>query len=202
MFLANLPVYKKLTNQRSVTFAKYLAPLIPDGSSLLDFGCGNMYTARQLLLLRPNLSVTGLDIIRDQNLSDEILSDPRLHFQLSGEKKINSDDNSFDGALALATLHHTPDPEYFLSELKRVVKPGGFVILVEEMALNFFDKLYISTEDWLLNKMKEGVPVPLNFRYHRQYQDEFQKQGLKVAFQGSVRPFPTLMHHYVYKLIK
>lgn len=202
MFIANLPIYKKLTQQRSITFAQYLAPLIPDGAHLLDFGCGNMYTARQLLLLRPQLKITGLDIIRDQNLTDEILADKRLAFQLSGEKAIDSPDNSFDGALALATLHHTPNPEYFLSELKRVVKPGGFIILVEEMAINLLDKVYISVEDWLLNKMKEGVPVPLNFRYHRQYLAEFRKQGLEVAFQGSVRPFPTMMHHYVYKLTK
>jgi ubiquinone/menaquinone biosynthesis C-methylase UbiE len=202
MFLANLPIYKKLTRQRSITFAEYLAPLIPDGASVLDFGCGNMYTARQLLLHLPDLKITGLDIIRDQNLSDEILADKRLAFQLSGEKHIDSPDNTFDGAIALATLHHTPDPEYFLSELKRVVKKEGFIILVEEMAVNLFDKVYISVEDWLLNKMKEGVPVPLNFRYHKEYMEEFRKQGLSVAFKGSVRPFPTMMHHYVYKLVK
>ncbi|RZA15661.1 MAG: class I SAM-dependent methyltransferase, partial [Proteobacteria bacterium] len=97
-----------------------LAPLIPEGSHLLDFGCGNMYTAIQLLGIKPNLTITGLDIIRDQNLTDEILSDNRLRFQLSSTKEIPAADNSFDGAIALATLHHTPDPEYFLSELVRV----------------------------------------------------------------------------------
>jgi len=202
MFLADLPIYKKLTQQRSITFAQYLAPLVPDGTHLLDFGCGNMYTARQLLIHRPNVKITGLDIIRDQNLSDDVLSDKRLSFQLNDQYGINSPADTFDGAIALATLHHTPDPEYFLSELKRVVKPGGFIILVEEMAINLADKVYISVEDWLLNKMKEGVPVPLNFRYHKQYLQEFQKQGLSIEFQGSVRPFPTMMHHYVYKLVK
>jgi ubiquinone/menaquinone biosynthesis C-methylase UbiE len=202
MFIANLPVYKKLTRQRSITFAQYLAPQIPDGSHLLDFGCGNMYTAIQLLGHLHNLKVTGLDIIRDQNLTDEILSDKRLEFRKSSTKEIPAADNSFDGALALATLHHTPDPEFFLSELVRVVKKGGFVILVEEMAINFLDKLYISTEDFLLNKMKEGVPVPLNFRYHKHYLKEFERQGLSIEFQGSVRPFPTMMHHYVFKLKK
>src|SRR5690606_35223552 len=179
-----------------------LAPLIPDGSHLLDFGCGNMYTARQLLIHKPNLRITGLDIIRDQNLTDDILQDKRLEFKLSSTRQIDAPDDSFDGAIALATLHHTPDPEYFLSELIRVVKKGGFIILVEEMAINLLDKIYISVEDWLLNKMKEGVPVPLNFRYHSQYLKEFEKQGLEIEFQGEVRPFPTMMHHYVYKLRK
>jgi ubiquinone/menaquinone biosynthesis C-methylase UbiE len=202
MFLANLPIYKKLTRQRSITFAKYLADLIPDGEHVLDFGCGNMYTAIQLLKYRPNIRVTGIDVIRDQNLSDEILADKRLEFAMSSSKEIPYPDNTFDTAIALATLHHTPDPEYFLSELKRVVKEDGHVILVEEMAINLLDKVYISVEDWLLNKMKEGVPVPLNFRYHKQYLQEFRKQGLQIEYQGSVRPFPTMMHHYVYKLRK
>jgi len=202
MFLANLPIYKKLTRQRSITFAQYLAPLIPDGSHVLDFGCGNMFTVIQLLNHRPNIKVTGVDIIRDQNLSDDILQDKRLEFIISTTKALPFEENSFDIVIALATLHHTPDPEYFLTELKRVVKKGGAVILVEEMAINLLDKIYISVEDWLLNKMKEGVPVPLNFRYHSHYLKEFEKQGLEIEFQGEVRPFPTMMHHYVYKLRK
>ena len=202
MFLANLPIYKKLTRQRSITFAKYLADLIPDGSHVLDFGCGNMYTVIQLLNHRPNLKITGIDIIRDQNLSDEILADKRLEFNIGSTKELPYENDRFDVSLALAALHHTPDPEYFLSELKRVVKSGGHVILVEEMAINFLDKAYICVEDWLLNKMKEGVPVPLNFRYHKEYLQEFEKQGLKIVFQGEIRPFPTMMHHYVYKLRK
>ncbi len=202
MFLANLPIYKKLTRQRSITFAKYLAPLIPDGSRLLDFGCGNMFTAIQLLEHKPNLHITGVDIIRDQNLNEAFLSDPRLDFKQSSSEILPFENNSFDGVIALATLHHTPDPEYFLAELKRVVKVNGFVILVEEMAINFADKLYISAEDWLLNKMKEGVPVPLKFRYHKQYLRTFQAMNMGIEFAGSVRPFPTMMHHFVYKLMK
>jgi ubiquinone/menaquinone biosynthesis C-methylase UbiE len=202
MFLANLPVYKKLTRQRSITFATLLAKLIPDGSNILDFGCGNMFTAIELLNHRPNLKVTGLDVIRDQNLTDETLADKRLEFKITDTTEIPYPDNTFDGAIALATLHHTPNPEYYLSELKRVVKVGGFVILIEEMAINLLDKLYISTEDWLLNKMKEGVPVPLNFRYHSHYLKEFKKLGFEIEYEGSVRPFPTMMHHYVYKLKK
>ena len=202
MFLADLPIYKKLTHQRSQTFARYLAPIIPEGSHVLDFGCGNMMTALELLKLTPRLEVTGLDVIRDQNLTDETLSDPRIHFQITTTKELPFPDDHFDIALALATMHHTPDPEYYLSELKRVIKKDGAIIMVEEMALNPLDKMYISAQDWLLNKMKEGVPVPLNFRSHKHYLSEFKRQGLRIDFAGSVRAFPTFMHHYVYKLKK
>lgn len=202
MFIADLPLYKKLTRQRSITFAAYLAKLIPNNSHVMDFGCGNMFTAIELLKLNSTLKITGLDVIRDQNLTDEILADPRIDFKITNTKELPFADNSFDIVLALATMHHTPDPEYYLSELKRVIKPEGAVILVEEMYHNTLDRIYISAQDWILNKMKKGVPVPLNFRSNSDYLNTFAKQSLHIDFQGSIRPKPTMMHHYVYKLTK
>jgi len=202
MFIANLPLYKKLTRQRSLNFARYLAKLMPDGARVLDFGCGNMFTSKEILNLKPTLHITGLDVIKDQNLDEKFFEDKRLAFTLLETKALPFPDNHFDISFALAVLHHTEDPEYYLSELKRVTKPTGSIILIEEMYINFLDKIYISSQDWLLNKMKTGVPVPLNFRSHRHYLNEFKKQGLKILFEDGIRAFLTGMHVYVYQLRK
>lgn len=202
MFLANLPIYKKLTHKRSLKFAKYLADLIPENATVMDFGCGNMYTARELLNFSPSLQITGLDVVKDQNLNDTILKDKRLSFTLLNTKELPFADNTFDIVVALATMHHTVNPEYYLAELKRVIKPEGAIILIEEMYINFIDKIWISSQDWLLNKMKEGVPVPLNFRSHKHYLEEFKKQNLKIEFKDGIRSSVTYMHVYVYKLKK
>jgi ubiquinone/menaquinone biosynthesis C-methylase UbiE len=202
MFIANLPIYKKLTTKRSQKFAEYLAKLIPDNSSVLDFGCGNMYTAVELLKTLPNLKITGLDVVKDQNLDDKFLSDERLSFKLLTTKEIPFANNTFDVVVALATMHHTVDPEYYLGELKRIIKPTGCIILIEEMYLHLLDKAWISSQDWLLNKMKAGVPVPLNFRSHKHYLSEFKKQGLKIIHEDGIRSSVTYMHVYVYKLVK
>jgi SAM-dependent methyltransferase len=202
MFIANLSWYKKLSKDRSRSFASVLNKLIDNNLTVLDFGCGNMYTSLELLQLNPSLNITGIDVIRDQNLTDEALANPKISFKTTDEAGINFPDNTFDVAIALATMHHTPNPPFFLSELKRVVRPGGHIILIEEMYLNFLDKIYISGQDWLLNKLKEGVPVPLNFKSKTFYLKEFKEQQLEITFEGSVRPFPTMMHHYVFKLKK
>lgn len=202
MFIANLPIYKKLTRQRSLNFAQYLSNLIPDNSKVLDFGCGNMFTSKEILNIKPTLHITGIDVIKDQNLDDEFFKDERLSFKLLTTKEIPFEDNSFDISFALAVLHHTEDPEYYLSELKRVTKPTGSIILIEEMYINVFDKFYISSQDWLLNKLKTGVPVPLNFRSHKHYLNEFKKQGLAIQFEDGIRAFLTRMHVYVYQLKK
>jgi ubiquinone/menaquinone biosynthesis C-methylase UbiE len=202
MFIADSGLYKKLSKKRSSTFAKVLSTLIPVGAKVLDFGCGNMYTAAQLLELRPDLTITGLDVVRDQNLTDEVLTDKRISFKVATKNSIEFEDETFDSVVALATMHHTTSPEFFLSELKRVTKKDGFVIIIEEMYHNVFDKIYISAQDWILNKMKKGIPVPLNFRSNSFYLKEFEKQGLKIESQSSAKPFPTFMHHYVFKLSK
>jgi ubiquinone/menaquinone biosynthesis C-methylase UbiE len=202
MFIANLPIYKKLTRQRSINFAKYLSKLIPESSNVLDFGCGNMFTSKEILQIRPTLNITGIDVIKDQNLDEDFFKDKRLNFALLTTKELPFPDNSFDVSFALAVLHHTDDPEYYLSELKRVTKPSGHIILIEEMYINQLDKLYISSQDWLLNKLKTGVPVPLNFRSHKHYLQEFERQGLKIEFEDGIRAFLTGMHVYVYQLKK
>ncbi len=202
MFLANLPLYKRLTHQRSLKFAQYIAKLVPEGSKVLDFGCGNMYTAIELQKILKSIHVTGMDVVKDQNLDDKLLQNPNLSFKLLTTKEVPFADNTFDIVIALATMHHTEDPEYYLSELKRIIKPTGAIILIEEMYINIFDKVFISSQDWLLNKMKAGVPVPLNFRSHKHYLAEFKKQGLKTEFEDGIRAFLTRMHVYVYKLTK
>jgi len=202
MFIANLPIYKKLTQKRSQKFADYLSKLIPNHSSVLDFGCGNMYTAIELLKTVPDLKITGLDVVKDQNLDDKMLADKRLSFKLLTTKEIPFPDNTFDVVVALATMHHTVDPEYYLAELKRIIKPTGAIILIEEMYIHLLDKVWISSQDWLLNKMKAGVPVPLNFRSHKHYLAEFKKQNLKIELEDGIRSSVTYMHVYVYKLTK
>jgi len=202
MFLAKLPLYKRLTQKRSLKFAQYIAKLVPENASILDFGCGNMYTAVELLKVIPSLKVTGLDVVKDQNLDVQVLSDKRLSFTLLTTKELPFADNTFDVVIALATMHHTVSPEYYLSELKRITKPTGFILLIEEMYIHLLDKLWISSQDWLLNKMKAGVPVPLNFRSHKHYLNEFKKQGLKIEFEDGIRSSVTYMHVYVYKLKK
>ena len=202
MFIANLPIYKKLTRQRSLNFAKYLAKLMPDNAKVLDFGCGNMFTSKEILNIRPGLHITGIDVIKDQNLDDKFFEDQRLDFRLLTTKELPFEDNQFDISFSLAVLHHTDNPEYYLSELKRVTKPTGSIIVIEEMYINQLDRIYISSQDWLLNKLKTGVPVPLNFRSHKHYLNEFRKQGLAIEFEDGIRAFLTRMHVYVYKLKK
>ena len=202
MFIADLTFYKKLSKNRSFAIADYIIKLIDKrNSTVLDFGAGNMYLAERLAQKISEISITGIDVIEDQNFDKNLLIRfPNISFLKYDGEKIPFVDNIFDYAVASAVMHHTPNPEYFLSELKRVVKKDGAIILIEEMYHNPLDKFFVMAEDLILNKLKKGVPVPLTFRSYNHYKNEFIKQGLTITHEGFVRPSFPWKHHYVFKL--
>jgi phosphatidylethanolamine/phosphatidyl-N-methylethanolamine N-methyltransferase len=53
----------------------------------------------------------------------------RIRFEVADAESLPYEDSSFDRALATCVLHHLPDPEKALVELRRVVRPGGIVSL-------------------------------------------------------------------------
>lgn len=201
MFIASTNIYKKFTRRRSNNIAKALHPLLSDHSTVLDFGCGNFFLGEHLNQLNPTLHITGIDIVEDQNLNWVALSkNPKLSFVKYSTKEIPFEDHSFDIALASASLHHCDHPEYCVSELKRVVKNSGEIILVEEMYLHALDKIWISAQDWIFNSMKKGVPIPLQYRSYGHYIQEFKRQSLEILYESYIRPIFPYVHHYIFKL--
>ncbi|MEO7175092.1 MAG: class I SAM-dependent methyltransferase [Saprospiraceae bacterium] len=199
MFIANLPFYKNLSGARSNHIAQKVAPLLPQNAHVLDFGAGNMYTAKKLIELRPDLTILGLDVVFDQNLQLD-QANSNITFQEYPGGAIPFESGKFDAVLACSAMHHTPDPEFYLDEFERVLKPNGTIVLVEEMYINPLDFVLIAGQDWILNKMKKGVPVPLNFRSNKHYLAEFTRRNWTLQYQGALRPGFPWQHHYVYSL--
>lgn len=70
-------------------------------------------------------------------------------------------DNSFDSAFALDAVHHIPNPGKAISELCRVVRPGGKIVIVEPFVsyLSFFPYKLFHTEKttWNYSLPTNGV---------------------------------------------
>jgi len=56
---------------------------------------------------------------------------PHVRFMKMDAAKMDFADASFDIVCISNSLHHMPNPESVLSEMKRVLKPGGHVIVAE-----------------------------------------------------------------------
>jgi ubiquinone/menaquinone biosynthesis C-methylase UbiE len=97
---------------------------------ILEVGCGRGYYEGLLSYLYPTLSVAAIDR-SDHYLSIAVksLASKRVTFKNADALNLPWKANSFDRVFATEVLEHLPDDERGLSEMYRVLKPGGIAVV-------------------------------------------------------------------------
>ena len=86
------------------------------GSRLLDFGCADTPYRRFFP--------------RDaEYVAADLPGNPRASLELSAQGTVPAADASFDAVLSTQVLEHVVDPELYLAEAYRVLRPGGRMLL-------------------------------------------------------------------------
>ncbi len=114
------------------------------GKSVLEYGCGEGWITRDLALAEARVS--AFDISAEAvNRTREVLTSAgvmdRCEVAQMGAEKLDYADESFDTAIGFAILHHL-DVEMAISELYRVLKPGGIAFFAEPLGTNPLINLY------------------------------------------------------------
>ena len=106
---------------------------------VLDIACGEGYGSS--LLARKARTVTGVDIDEATvaNARNRYRG-PNLRFAQGSVSAIPFPDRSFDCVVSFETLEHVAEQEEMLSELKRVLRPTGFVIVSTPNRIEYSDK--------------------------------------------------------------
>jgi phosphatidylethanolamine/phosphatidyl-N-methylethanolamine N-methyltransferase len=141
-----------------------------EGAKILEVGLG---TGLSLPLYRSDLQITGVDI------SEKMLDRARrrVESQCAGNeiRIVNMDatdlqfeDNSFDFVVAMYVASVVPDPAAFLSEISRVCKVRGEVIVVNHFAssnrfVRAFERLLAGLESVIGFKSDFPLEEVLNF---------------------------------------
>jgi len=94
----------------------------------------------------------------------------------------NIEDNSFDCVIAFDVLEHVSNDKKALEEIKRILKPGGLVILTVPMK----DNLKITYEDSSIVDPKEREKIFGQFDHLRIYGEDFFDRVLKEGFEVEV----------------
>ena len=95
----------------------------------LDCGCAEGYYC-VALAQRGASSVVGVDVIAERVAGAEALPHPdNVSFLIAGAGSLPFDDCSFDGVLVNEVLEHVEDEAASLQDIRRVLRPGGRLVL-------------------------------------------------------------------------
>ncbi len=117
-------------------FALYTRFGLKDGMTILDCGSGPGYLSEKLLHILPGSRVTALEM--DPSLVEtarirllQYIDQKRCTVVQNSIQKMDLPNNTFDFVIARLVVEHVPDPLAACSELFRVVKPGGTVVVID-----------------------------------------------------------------------
>jgi arsenite methyltransferase len=106
---------------------------LASGEAVLDVGCGPGFLCEQMAVAVGKTGrVLGLDV------SEELLSFARsrgqndwLSYRQGDAKALDVEDGSFDVAVSTQVMEYVDDVDCALSELHRVLRPGGRVLIID-----------------------------------------------------------------------
>lgn len=100
---------------------------------ILDLGCGSGKFVQSLI--DAGYDAYGCDVSPKHNPSASLLHEGRIRLSSAADYQLPFDDGYFDAVISNQVFEHVADLESTLSEIHRVLRPGG-------MSLNLFPSRY------------------------------------------------------------
>ncbi|MFA5105513.1 MAG: class I SAM-dependent methyltransferase [Candidatus Micrarchaeia archaeon] len=125
------------------------------GGRLLDLGCGTGSLSEKIISKYPGkFDVTGADFNREA-------------YKLEGGKFVQADlnrpplpfpDASFDVVMLVEVIEHVDNPASLLSEIRRVLSPGGTLILSTPNVENWQSRIYFALTGRFFSFLPSDMP--------------------------------------------
>jgi len=114
---------------KSVTIGHY--------DQILDIGCGGGANIARLLQRTLRGTVTGIDfssvsVQKSTKVNAKAIQEGRCKVLEGNVANLPFDEGSFDTVTAFETIYFWPDIERCFNEVKKVLKPGGQFVIVNE----------------------------------------------------------------------
>jgi len=123
------PIYKRAmrADQKIYDYMYARIPEVIEGKKVLEIATGPGLLAKHVAHAASEMIATDYSdgMIREAKKGE---CPPNLRFEIADAMALPYDDDSFDVVLIANALHIVPDPEKALSEIDRVLKPGGILI--------------------------------------------------------------------------
>ena len=104
---------------------------LEEDDRLLDIGCGTGWAVIRAAQTVPSGGACGIDlspgmISRATDLADGLSN---VEFRVADAESVPYPDESFNAVMCTNSFHHYANPARALSEMRRVLKPGGQLII-------------------------------------------------------------------------
>ncbi len=175
---------------------RFLTRLLPHVTGkILDVGCGGGMISETLPYYYPKASVYGCDVSKTAITYAKKLGSGKVKYAIVNNNRFPYKDNFFDVCICLDVLEHVPDIDYFLKEVKRVLKKNGTFFLVvpcEGQALTY---------TWVFQKTHIGEN--LTYKYFGHIHPEFTHKSVQMLLvrHGFTIVSKAYSEHFFYQCL-
>ncbi len=173
--------HRRLAYPRRISrLAAFIASPLPRNAQVLDVGCGDGLLAFEISKLRPDVQITGIDVL--------VRSKTFIPVNLYDGAVVPYGDGSFDVVILVDVLHHTIDPTVLLREAARVTRKT--VMIKDHTRNGAFAGSRLRCMDWVGNA-RHGVVLPYNYWSSETWHQELGCIGLEVrSWNTDLRLYP------------
>lgn len=109
------------------TIVPFVQKHMEAGSNIADIGCGDGYGSYKLN--QAGFQVVGVDISPKMIEKAKEVEEQGLSFTVGDLAHLPFERDSLDGVVAINSIEWTEQPKQALQEIKRAIKPGGYLCL-------------------------------------------------------------------------
>jgi ubiquinone/menaquinone biosynthesis C-methylase UbiE len=134
---------------RATTGATLKRLALRPGERLLDLGCGTGALLLELVRKGASHRLSGLDLSPAMLARAQATLPKTVHLAAGDVGALPWQANSLDVVVSSSSFHYWEYPEQALREVRRVLRPGGRVVLTDWCADYFVCRLY----DWVVHRL-------------------------------------------------
>lgn len=118
--------------------------------SILDVGCGTGSLAIQLAAINPAAVVRGVDFSAGMIMAarEKLQPGTDVAFEVAAAEDLPFADEAFDLIYSTLSFHHWQDRRAGISECRRVLRPGGRLVIVDITGDKWYCRMYRACGRW------------------------------------------------------
>ena len=107
---------------------------LTENDNVLEIGMGNGFFVKNILSADPTIKYTGCDFSETMvnealRHNSEFINSGRAQFQMANAEDLPFSNSTFTKVFTVNTIYFWDDQQRVLSEIRRVLRPGGYVYI-------------------------------------------------------------------------